>query len=60
MARRTEFKGITHSLNGSFVSRNNEFGGYWAMGQLKSFASEKRLTSLTFTLRGVNIPPMCP
>lgn len=49
MARRTELRGIANSLNGSFVSRNNEFGGYWSIGQLKLFATERRLTSLRFS-----------
>lgn len=50
MARRTELRGIANSLNGSFVSRNNEFGGYWSMGQLKLFAIERSLTAVRFSL----------
>lgn len=50
MARRTELRGIANSLNSSFVSRNNEFGGYWAIGQLKRFAIEHRLTTIEFSL----------
>lgn len=49
MARRTELRGIANSLNGSFVSRNNEFGGYWSIGQLKLFATERGLTSVGFS-----------
>lgn len=49
MARRTELRGIANSLTGSFVSRNNESGGYWSIGQLKLFATENRLTSVRFS-----------
>lgn len=49
MARRTELRGIANSLSGSFVSRNNEFGGYWSLGQLKLFAIERSLTSVRFS-----------
>ncbi|WP_146001003.1 hypothetical protein [Chimaeribacter californicus] len=49
MARRTELKGIANSLNGSFVSRNNDYNGYWSIGQLKLFAIERHLTSVRFT-----------
>jgi hypothetical protein len=34
MARRSELKGIANSLAGSFVSRNNDVDGYWALGKL--------------------------
>jgi len=35
MARRSELKGIAIAINGSFVSRNNDFNGYWSIGQIK-------------------------
>ncbi|EAA8388585.1 hypothetical protein OZ379_003129 [Salmonella enterica] len=50
MARRIELQGIVNALNGSFVSRNNDFSGYWAIGQLKSFAIESGLNSMSFSL----------
>ena len=50
MARRCELKGIVNALNGSFVSRNNEFGGYWSIGQLKLLALNGGLTSLAIPL----------
>lgn len=49
MARRKELKGIAHSLNGSFVSRNNDYQGFWSIGRLKRFAIERGLKSVTFT-----------
>lgn len=50
MARRSELKGIANAINGSFVSRNNDFNGYWSIGQIKSFALDNGLTSVTFAL----------
>ncbi|MEI1646422.1 hypothetical protein QJN88_22845, partial [Escherichia coli] len=38
MARRIDLHEIVYVLNGSFVSRNNDFRGYRAIGQLKSLA----------------------
>lgn len=50
MARRSELKGIANAINESFVSRNNDFKGYWSIGQIKSFALDNCLTSMTFPL----------
>ncbi|PSS50024.1 hypothetical protein C6560_09920 [Enterobacter sp. FS01] len=50
MARRIELQGIVNALNGSFVSRNNDFRGYWSIGQLKSFAINNDLTSIKLSL----------
>jgi len=50
MARRIELQGIANALNGSFISRNNDFAGYWAIGQLKSFITNNALSSITFSL----------
>ncbi|WP_152562854.1 MULTISPECIES: hypothetical protein [unclassified Serratia (in: enterobacteria)] len=50
MARRIELRGIANALNESFVSRNNDFRGYWTIGQLKSFAINNSLTSMAFSL----------
>ncbi|MCQ1767786.1 hypothetical protein NOJ28_19765 [Neorhizobium galegae] len=33
MSRRKQFQGICHDILGSFVSRYNDSGGYWALGQ---------------------------
>ena len=32
-------RGVAAGLAGSFVSRNNDSGGYWALGKLRSLAS---------------------
>ncbi|NIY47533.1 hypothetical protein [Cedecea colo] len=55
MARRSELKGIANSLNGSFISRNNDFDGYWSIGLLKLFAIERGFTSV-----GVSLPLQQP
>lgn len=36
MGRRKEFKSIATSLTDSFISRNNDVGGYWGIGKLYS------------------------
>ncbi|MFK3662110.1 hypothetical protein ACI2I2_16610 [Scandinavium sp. NPDC088450] len=55
MARRSELKGIANALNGSFISRNNDFDGYWAIGLLKRFSVERSFTSL-----GISFPLQQP
>lgn len=50
MARRIELRGIANALNESFVSRNNDFRGYWTVGQLKLFAINNGLTTMGFSL----------
>ncbi|WP_145500018.1 hypothetical protein [Yersinia bercovieri] len=50
MARRKELVGVAQGLINSFNSRNNDFEGYWAIGQLKSFATRKGLETMTFNL----------
>jgi hypothetical protein len=40
MPRRRELNGIAGNLLGSFVSRNNDVAGYWAIGKLCVLASQ--------------------
>ena len=40
MPKRKELKGVASGIAGSFVSRNNDIDGYWAMGILYQSASE--------------------
>ena len=49
MARRSELQGIANSLNGTFISRNNDYKGYWAIGMIKNFALEKNFSSVSFS-----------
>ncbi|HEG0619524.1 TPA: hypothetical protein SB604_000887 [Yersinia enterocolitica] len=50
MARRKELAGIASGLMGSFNSRNNDVGCYWAIGQLKSYASTNGFRTVMFNL----------
>jgi len=50
MALRRELKGIANAINESFINRNNDFKGYWTIGQLKSLALDNGITSMTFPL----------
>src|ERR1700741_3754733 len=34
MPSRRDFRGVAFGLLGAFVSRNNDVGGYWALGKL--------------------------
>src|SRR5689334_7137532 len=34
-------KGIANGLLGTFVSRNNDIGGYWGIGILRSYAGSR-------------------
>lgn len=42
MPRRRELRGVADGLLGSFVSRNNDVDGYWALGKLLLFALARR------------------
>lgn len=50
MARRKELAGVARGLISSFNSRNNDVGGYWSIGQLKSLAAKQSLEAITFNL----------
>lgn len=50
MVRRMELQGIANSLNGSFISRNNDFRGYWSIGQLKLFTNNSGNDRVEFSL----------
>lgn len=51
MARRRELNGIAAGLLGSFFGRNNDDGGYWAMGKLYSFAAERGQRTVVLDLQ---------
>ena len=61
MTRRGELRDIGSGLVGSFVSRNNDVGGYWALGLLRSLADRGRTRVLRFDLKtGSSEPPAPP
>lgn len=52
MAKRKRLTGIANSLLGTFVSRNNDIGGYWGIGVLRQYASRKNLADVYIELAG--------
>ena len=50
MAQRNRLRGVADALLGSFASRNNDLDGYWAIGQLRSFADSNRVSRLLLDL----------
>jgi hypothetical protein len=52
MPRRGELKCVADGVLGSFVSRNNDCEGYWAMGLLYGRALEASRNEISFTLVG--------
>ncbi|MCM7587874.1 hypothetical protein M8S10_03460 [Enterobacter chuandaensis] len=59
MARRVELRGIANALNESFVSRNNDFKGFWTIGQLKLLAINNNLSTMVFPLTPPESDPHC-
>lgn len=51
MARLKHLKNVAGGIAGSFVSRNNDFRGYWALGMLRSLAAAKEVDVLEVQLR---------
>jgi len=51
MSRRKQFRGICHDVLGSFVSRNNDFEGYWALGHYVSILESLGEWSLQLRLQ---------
>lgn len=49
---RNALKSIAAGVLGSFVSRNNDFNGYWAIGQLYSLALKSRGKTVSISLTG--------
>ncbi|WP_375054950.1 hypothetical protein [Zobellella sp. DQSA1] len=47
---RSDLKGITGEIVGSFISRNNEVDGYWALGLLCRLSRELNQTKITMDL----------
>ena len=52
MAGVKALKGIAHGLLGTFVSRNNDIGGYWGLGVLRLFAERNALSEINIDLLG--------
>lgn len=50
MARRSNLQGITNDLVQSFVSRNNDIDGYWALGHLLARALSDQIKRVDISL----------
>lgn len=57
MARRKQLKGISGNLAHWCISRNFDSEGYWAIGQLYSFAKERRTNEISLNLKNKIITP---
>jgi hypothetical protein len=55
--RRKELKSILSGILGSFNSRNNDLGGYWAMGKIYLSAQQKGISNLEFDFLNANVSP---
>ncbi len=57
MPRRKELRGAAFGLLGSFVSRNNDVGGYWALGRLYKHAVKTDAPNVCVDLLNLTITP---
>jgi hypothetical protein len=57
MARRKELKNIASGLYGSFISRNNDVGGYWGIGKICLLAQQSGVQTVRLDLLAKSITP---
>jgi hypothetical protein len=57
MARRRELKNIASGLLCSFISRNNDVGGYWGIGKLCLLAQDSATTGVELDLLSKTVLP---
>lgn len=57
MTRRRELKNIASGLLGSFISRNNDVGGYWGIGKLCLLAQKSVTGTVEIGLLSKTISP---
>jgi hypothetical protein len=60
MTRRRELNGIAGNLLGSFVSRNNDVAGYWAIGKLCALALQTANGEISIELLTKRLTPHSP
>ncbi len=60
MPRRKLLNGVAAGLLGSFMSRNNDYDGYWAIGQLYKNASEHGAAGVDIGLVGPTLSQSDP
>ena len=57
MPRRRELKNIASGVYGSFISRNNDVGGYWGIGKLCLLAQQHETNIIRLNLLAESIFP---
>ncbi len=57
MARRRELKNIASGLSSSFVSRNNDYDGYWELARLYDFANSEGVSEIKIDLLNSKVSP---
>lgn len=50
LPKRRLLKGVAHGLIHSFISRNNDIGGYWGIGKLYNYMADRQLDVLELDL----------
>ena len=60
MGRRSQLNHVAGALLGSFISRNNDVNGYWALGQLRSLADRTGVPEFRFDLLSGEAQPSDP
>jgi hypothetical protein len=60
MPRRRELRGVAFGLLGAFVSRNNDLGGYWALGKLYKHARASNTREVRVDILRAAITPPNP
>jgi len=60
MGRRIQLNHVAGALLGSFIGRNNDVNGYWALGQLRSLADLAGVPEFRFNLLSGEAQPNDP
>lgn len=63
MPAKKRLTNIANGLCGSFISRNNDLDGYWAIGKLRSLADQHGQTTVVLDLLSSSVQPSsekCP
>ena len=60
MPRSARLKNIAAGLCGSFAGRDNDLGGYWAIGKLRLLAGQQSQTAIAFDVLAPSMQPPSP
>jgi hypothetical protein len=53
MRRHGRLQGVANSFLSHFVSRNNDAGGYWALGEIYSYTVDLGMTTLELDMKAI-------